>query len=206
MYYYIEGILAHKDMNLAVIDCGGVGYKLTISYTTFSRLPELGSKAKLFTHLVVREDALDLLGFYDLSEKSAFLMLTSVSGIGVKVAMNVLSALTPERFAFAVASGDYKELAIAQGVSTKTGQKIVLELKDKISKDNLSKKSSDDGGGFMPQDSGGVLGISSKNDALIALIALGYSRLEANNALKDIDLSQPLEEVIKIALRNLVKN
>ena len=206
MYYYIEGNLTHKDINIAVIDCGGVGYKLTVSQTTFSKLPELNAKAKLFTHLVVKEDALDLLGFYDLSEKSAFLMLTSVSGIGVKVAMNVLSALTPERFAFAVASGDYRELAIAQGVSTKTGQKIVLELKDKISKDNLSKKSSDDGG-FTGQDSGGaVLGISSKNDAIIALIALGYSRVEANNSLKDVDFAQPLEEIIKIALRNLVKN
>ena len=205
MYYYIEGNLTHKDANIAVIDCGGVGYKLMISNTTFSRLPGLDTKVKLFTHLVVKEDALDLLGFYDLSEKSAFLMLTSVSGIGVKVAMNVLSALTPERFAFAVASGDYKELAIAQGVSTKTGQKIVLELKDKISKDNLSKKSEADSGDFV-QDTGNILGISSKNDAVIALIALGYSRAEANSALKDIDFSQSLEDVIKIALRNLLKN
>jgi len=204
MYYYIEGNLTHKDMNIAVIDCGGVGYKLIISYTTYMRLPNLNTKAKLFTHLVVKEDALDLLGFYDLSEKSAFLMLTSVSGVGVKVAMNVLSALTPERFAFAVASGDYRELAIAQGVSTKTGQKIVLELKEKISKDNLIKK--DSGDDAMPQDTGGaVLGVSSKNDALITLITLGYTRAEANGALKDIDFSQPLEDIVKIALRNLVK-
>ena len=205
MYYYIEGKLAHKDMNIAVIDCGGVGYKLIVSQTTYSRLPEINAKVKLFTHLVVKEDVLDLLGFYDLSEKSAFLMLTSVSGIGVKVAMSVLSSLTPERFAFAVASGDYKELSIAQGVSTKTGQKIVLELKDKISKDNLTKSSESDSG-FAGGDSGGLLGINSKNDAIIALIAIGYSRVEANNALKDIDLSQPLEEIIKMAFRNLVKN
>ena len=205
MYYYIEGKLTHKDVNVAVIDCGGVGYKLIVSQTTYSRLPEINAQVKLFTHLVVKEDVLDLLGFYDLSEKSAFLMLTSVSGIGVKVAMSVLSSLTPERFAFAVASGDYKELSIAQGVSTKTGQKIVLELKDKISKDNLTKGSDSDSG-FAGGDSGGLLGINSKNDAIIALIAIGYSRVEANNALKDIDLSQPLEEIIKMALRNLVKN
>ena len=108
MYYHIEGILSYKDANLAVVDCNGVGYKLNISFTTYSRLPETGKKVKLFTHLVVKEDALDLLGFCDLSEKNAFLMLTSISGIGVKVATSVLSVLTPERFAFAVASGDYK--------------------------------------------------------------------------------------------------
>ncbi|MCL2774821.1 MAG: Holliday junction branch migration protein RuvA [Oscillospiraceae bacterium] len=204
MYYHIDGILAYKEANLAVIDCGGVGYKLSISFTTFTRLPELGKKVKLFTHLVVKEDALDLLGFYDLSEKNAFLMLTSISGIGVKVATSVLSALTPERFAFAVASGDYKELAMAHGVSIKTGQKIILELKDKINKEATESSKS---GGLdvqqMPDNS--PAGSNPRGDAITSLIVLGYSRAEAIDAVKNLDMSKPLEEIIKLALRNLAK-
>jgi len=202
MYYHIEGILVHKEGNLAVIDCGGVGYKLNISYTTYTRLPETGQKFKLFTHLVVKDDALDLLGFYDLSEKNAFVMLTSVSGIGPKSAMSVLSSLTPERFAFAVASGDYKELSLAQGVSAKTAQKIILELKDKINKESAALEKSG-GAAYIAENIG--VGGNSRSDAVNALVVLGYSRLDANEALKNVDLSKPLEEIIKFALRNLMK-
>ena len=201
MYYHIEGTLAYKDANLAVIDCGGVGYKLSISYTTFTRLPDTGQKFKLFTHLVVKEDALDLLGFYDLSEKNAFVMLTSVSGIGPKSAMSVLSSLTPERFAFAVASGDYKELSLAHGVSAKTAQKIILELKDKINKESAELEKSG-GPAYVAADN---VGGNSRSAAMNALVVLGYSRIEANDALKNVDLNMPLEEMIKFGLKNLVK-
>ena len=202
MYYHIEGILAYKDSSVAVIDCGGVGYKLNISYTTFTRLPDTGQKFKLFTHLVVKDDALDLLGFYDLSEKNAFVMLTSVSGIGPKSAMSVLSSLTPERFAFAVASGDYKELSLAHGVSAKTAQKIILELKDKINKESAELEKSD-GPAYVADNTSA--GGNSRSAAINALVVLGYSRIEANDALKSIDLTQPLEEIIKVGLRNLLK-
>ena len=207
MYYDIEGTLAHKDANLAVVDCGGVGYKLNISYTTFSRLPEPGKQVKLFTHLVVKEDALELIGFGDLSEKSMFLMLLTISGIGVKSATSILSALSPERFAFAVASGDYKEIATAQGVSTKTAQKIILELKDKIDKENTASAKS---GGMDSQffaDASSAMPVAGniRGDAIVALMALGYSRSEASDALKNADLTKSLEEIIKLGLRNLVK-
>ena len=204
MYYHIEGILTHKEGNLAVIDCGGVGYKLNISYTTYTKLPESGQKFKLFTHLIVKDDALDLLGFYDLAEKNAFVMLTSVSGIGPKSAMSVLSSLTPERFAFAVASGDYKELSAAQGVSAKTAQKIILELKDKINKESAALEKSG-GAAYIPESPGVSGGGNPRSDAMVALIALGYSRNEAMDALKNIDLTKPLEEIIKLSLRNLMK-
>jgi len=204
MYYHIEGILAYKDANLAVIDCNGVGYKLNISYSTYSRLPETGKKTKLFAHLVVKEDALDLLGFYDLSEKNAFLMLTSISGIGVKVASSVLSVMTPERFAFAVASGDYKEISAAHGVSAKTAQKIILELKDKIDKDN-APSGRQGAAGLDYADSAAPAGGNIRGDAIIALMAVGYSRTEASDALKNMDFSKSLEEIIKLALRNLAK-
>jgi len=186
------------------VDCGGVGYKLNISYTTYSRLPETGKKVKLFTHLVVKDDALDLLGFGDLSEKNAFLMLISVSGVGVKVATSVLSVLTPERFAFAVASGDYKEIAMAHGVSSKTAQKIILELKDKINKEAVESSKSGGASGQYISDIAPAVG-NIRGDAINALIVLGYSRNEANDALKNIDLSKPLEEIIKLALKNLLK-
>ncbi|MCL1792646.1 MAG: Holliday junction branch migration protein RuvA [Oscillospiraceae bacterium] len=204
MYYHIEGILAYKDANLAVIDCGGVGYKLNISYTTYSKLPETGSKTKLFAHLLVKDDALDLLGFGDLAEKNAFLMLTSISGIGAKVASSVLSVMTPERFAFAVASGDYKEISAAHGVSAKTAQKIILELKDKIDKDSASSAKSGTGGIDYPDSVSPAAG-NVRGDAVIALMALGFSRTEAGDALKNIDFSKPLEEIIKLALRNFAK-
>ena len=201
MYYHIEGILSYKDANLAVVDCNGVGYKLNISYTTYSRLPETGKQVKLFTHLVVKDDALDLLGFGDLSEKNAFLMLISISGVGVKVATSVLSVLTPERFAFAVASGDYKEISTAHGVSAKTAQKIILELKDKIDKENIASAKS---GRTESQytDSMPAAG-NIRGDATVALMALGYARNEANDALKGVDMTKPLEEIIKLAFKNL---
>ena len=202
MYYHIEGILAYKDGNLAVVDCSGVGYKLNVSYTTYSRLPEIGKKVKLFTHLVVKDDALELLGFGDLSEKNAFLMLISISGIGVKGATAVLSALTPEKFAFAVASGDYKEIATAHGVSVKTAQKIILELKDKIDKQNIASEKSDNG---IYIDNNIPAAGNIRSDAIIALMSLGYSRNEANDALKNIDLSNRLEDIIKLGLKNLAK-
>ena len=191
--------MAYKDANLAIIDCGGVGYKLNISYTTYSRLPEVGKKTKLFAHLVVKDDALDLLGFCDLAEKNAFLMLISISGIGVKVATSVLSVLTPERFAFAVVSGDYKEISAAHGVSVKTAQKIILELKDKIDKDNASSARSGAAESFADSAPAGA---NVRGDAIIAFMALGYSRQEANDALKNMDFSKPLEEIIKLGLRN----
>ena len=202
MYYHIEGILTHKDGSLAVIDCGGVGYKLNITYTTYTRLPEVGKKFKLYTHLVVKDDALELLGFYDLAEKNSFVMLTSVSGIGVKSAVSVLSTLTPERFAFAVASGDHKEIALAHGVSAKTAQKIILELKDKINKESAALEKSGGGEVYTPESSGGNM----RGDAINALVVLGYSRVEASEALKTVDLTKPLEEIIKLALKNLMIN
>jgi Holliday junction DNA helicase RuvA len=200
MYYYVEGALAHKDSNLAVVDCGGVGYKLNISYTTYMKLPEAGNKIKLFTHLVVKDDALDLIGFADLSEKSMFLMLLSISGVGIKVATSVLSALSPEKFAFAVASGDYKEIATAQGVSVKTAQKIILELKDKIDKENAV--SSRSAANYIADVSMPVAG-NIRSDAIVALMALGYSRSEAGDALKNADMTSSLEDIIKYGLKNL---
>lgn len=207
MYYYIEGKLAHKETNLAVIDCAGVGYKLVISHKTSQCLPEPGETVvRLYTHLVVREDLLELIGFIDLYEKSVFQMLLSVSGVGIKVAMAVLSALTAERFAFAVAKGDYAELSLAQGVSTKTAQKIIIELKDKIAKDMLGKKTSAAGSRVSASDFGASAMPAQRDtvsDVLEALIVLGYSKNEARNVIAGEDLDRPIEDIIKSALVKL---
>lgn len=201
MYYYVEGKLAHKENNLAVVDCAGVGYKLVISQKTSQSLPAVGESARLYTHLVVREDLLELIGFIDLYEKSVFQMLLSVSGVGIKVAMSVLSALTAERFAFAVAKGDYAELSLAQGVSTKTAQKIIIELKEKIAKDMVGKKPS------ASSARGTAVEIPVQNDivsdVLETLIVLGYSKAEARNVIAGEDLDRPIEDIIKSALRKL---
>ncbi len=194
------------EPNTAVIDCGGVGYKLTISSTTFSQLPPLNRdnppKVKLFTHLAVREDAVELYGFHSSEEHSSFKMLISVSGVGPKAAMSILSIMTPEKFALAVISEDSKALAKAPGVGAKTAARIVLELRDKLAKE-FSDSSSVSGKSKIE-----TVQIQSKgkiSEAQDALLVLGYTRAEAMAALKDIDPSDELEVIIRKSLAKLIK-
>jgi Holliday junction DNA helicase RuvA len=132
------------------------------------------------------------------------LFFFSISGVEVKVASAILSVLTPERFAYAVAAGDYKEIAVAHGVSAKTAQKIILELKDKIDKENIASSKSD-GAEAQFADSGMPAMGNVRGDAAVALMALGYTRNEAHDALKGADLTKSLEEIIKSALKNFAK-
>lgn len=136
MYDYFKGTLASLKPDAAVIDCGGIGYKLTVSASTHAKLsPLLGREATLFAHLAVREDAMELYGFFDETERSLFIHLLSVSGVGPKAAVSVLSTLSADKLAFCVASGDAKAIASSPGVGLKTAQKIILELKDKLAKE-----------------------------------------------------------------------
>lgn len=210
MFYHIHGELVHTEPTFAVIDCGGVGYKLTISNSTFSSLPFSGEnfpgenkKVKLFTHLQVREDGIELFGFYSSEELSAFKLLTTVSGVGPKAAMSILSQLSPERFAIAVTTEDTKAISKAQGVGAKTAARIVLELKEKVAKE------------FPVISNDAIIAdlktpVSSKDrgklaDAQDALIVLGYTRAEAISVLKESDLSMNVDEIIKSALSKLSK-
>ena len=207
MFYYISGKLVHLEAGLAVLDVGGVGYRLTISGTTYDSMPSNRSVSeppivKLFTYLAVREDDLELFGFATQAELSSFKMLISVSGVGPKAAMAVLSFLTPEKFALAVCTDDRKTIAKASGIGPKTAARIVLELKDKMMKET--------GGDFpaeapaLRMETGGKR--SKLNEAIDALIVLGYSRAEAMNALKDVDTSSmELEEVIRVSLKKLMR-
>ena len=206
MFYYISGALAYANPTTAVIDAGGVGYKLTISENTYNSLPPRHTvespTAKLFTYMAVREDGLELFGFANEAELSSFKMLLSVSGVGPKAAISILSLLSPEKFALAVCTDDRKTIAKANGIGPKTAARIILELKDKLMKvtdigeaANASIESVS-----VPTNAGKLA------EAQDALLVLGYSRSEALNVLKTIDTQTlGLEEIIKRALKLLMK-
>lgn len=200
MYYYISGELILADPSIAVIEAAGVGYRIFISGNTLGKLAgKIGSKVKLYTHFSVKEDAMELYGFYTEEELSSFRMLISVSGVGAKSAIAILSLMSPERFAAAVINGDAKAISKAQGIGNKTAQRIILELKDKIGK-GLSL---DDSEGLTEEN----IGASSNNisEATNALMVLGYTRSEAAFALKGLDATLDLEVLIRQALTKLMK-
>ncbi len=195
MIYSLEGILSYTEPGLAVIDCGGVGYAVRVTANTASQLPSVGKTARVFVSMQVREDGVDLYGFYELAEKECFLRLLTVSGVGPKVAIAILSGLTPQQFLHCVAAGDSKTLTVAKGVGSKMAQRIVLELKDKIDSD------------LFPTVSGAksIGGNPNLQEAADALAALGYSQLEATQALSGLDEHMSTSDLIKAALRQLSK-
>lgn len=196
MYDYFKGNLAFLRTDAAVVECGGVGYRLAVSASTHAKLsPLLGREATLFAYLAVREDAMELYGFSDETERALFIHLLSVSGVGPKAALSVLSTLPADRLAVCVAAGDAKAIASAPGVGLKTAQKIILELKDKLTKEFASGEPLPDG---VPSD-----GADDASDAVNALVVLGYSRAQALGALKGLDSALPLEIRIREALKKL---
>lgn len=201
MFYYISGTLALTTPTMAVIDCSGVGYKLTISANTLSKLAgKDGTRVKLYTYFSVREDAQELYGFFTEEEQLAFTMLISVSGVGPKAAIAILSVLTPEKLSLAISTGNAKEISKAQGVGAKTAARVVLELKDSAGK--LAGDS--DVASYDSVDN--VISSDSKlADVEAALTVLGYSRSEVAFALRGVDKSLDAEEIIRLALRNLMK-
>ena len=193
MFYYVKGELVMTDPQSAVVDCGGVGYKLTVSMNTLSRLTELGKKVCLYTRFSVREYAVELFGFYDTEELYAFRLLISVSGVGPKAAIAILSLLSPAKFAVAVSTGDTKTLSKASGVGAKTAARIVLELKDKVSATAVA----DDGEAVVETARGGII-----DDAIEALMVLGYQRQTAQKALAGCK-GETLEELMRAALNKI---
>ena len=200
MFYYLNGTVAEMEANLAVIDCGGVGYACATTNYTLSQLKK-GEKAKLYTYMNVREDAVDLFGFSSQSELHSFKLLLGVSGVGPKAALSILSANTPANLAMAVVMGDEKALTAAPGIGKKIAQRIILELKDKLAKEQSSF--GPDTGGSVPVT---VLPNDKAKEAGAALAVLGYSGGEVAAALKGIDMDAlPLEEIIRQALKRMVK-
>ena len=198
MFYYVSGTLAEIGPNLAVIDCGGVGYACATTNYTISRLKK-GERAKLFTYLHVREEIFELFGFSSQQELSSFKMLIGVSGVGPKAALAILSSTTPNNLALSIVTGDEKALTAAPGIGKKIAQRIILELKDKLAKEQTSFSSD----GPVPVIASG--GANKAGEASAALAVLGYGTPEIAAALKGVDMEQPLEEIIRQALKKMVR-
>lgn len=203
MIYSLTGKLAVCNPGFAVIECGGVGYRVMITGNTLGKIvSKLNSEVFLLTYMKVSEDALDLYGFAEEEELNLFKMLISVSGVGAKMALSVLTLMTPERFAMAVGAGDAKAISKAPGVGAKTAARIILELKDKIAKGFPTD-------GVLPADDGGSsAGVGGMlGDAVDTLLVLGYKRSEAMAALNGINAEgMDLEEIIKTALKKLARS
>ena len=198
MFYYVSGTVAEIGPNLAVIDCGGVGYACATTNYTISRLKK-GERAKLFTYLHVREEIFELFGFSSQQELSSFKMLIGVSGVGPKAALAILSSTTPKNLALSIVTGDEKALTAAPGIGKKIAQRIILELKDKLAKEQTSFSSD----GPVPVIAAG--GANKAGEASAALAVLGYGTPEIAAALKGVDMEQPLEEIIRQALKKMVR-
>ncbi len=201
MFYHLKGAVTDIEPGIVVVECGGVGYEVNSSTNTLSQI-RLNSEAKLYICEQIREDAFDLYGFATLAEKRCFEMLISVSGVGPKAALSILSASTPEGVCMAIMSGNEKALTVAQGIGKKIAQRVILELKDKMQKQA--------GDWSLPETDFtapvGAEGAQTKmSDAVSALTVLGYSSSECAQALKGVDMEQPLEGIIRAALRNMLK-
>ena len=187
-----------SDETSMAIECGGVGYFCSATANTLKKMPKTGEEVFVFTHLNVREDAMDLFAFYDKKELECFKQLTSVSGVGPKAALAILSRLSPESLAASVAVGDIKAITQAQGVGPKLAQRVVLELKNKL------KIDLEEAVGILKEEDISLQASGSISEATAALVALGYTRTEAQNALKGTDMSLSTEEIIKIGLKKLM--
>ena len=200
MLYCVKGELMHLEPRMAVICCGGVGFRCQITMNTARQMPSIGSEAMLYTMMNVREDAIELFGFAEQNELTCFKQLTAISGVGPKVGISILSELSPERVALAVAAGDYKALTKAAGVGPKLAQRIVLELKDKVN--GLSSG----GGVSIEAPSVGVVSAAGNAaQAVQALTVLGFTAGEASGAVGKLDSALPVETLVRDALKMLAR-
>lgn len=197
MIYSVKGILIHSEPTLAVIECGGVGYSCRTTLSTISNI-KLGDVVTLYTYLAVREDNIELFGFYDKSELNCFKLLISVSGVGPKAALSILSTVSPQSLALCIVTGDSKSLTKAPGVGAKIAQRIILELKDKFAKENDLTMPVD-----LPLN---ISASSNSSEAIAALVVLGFPQSMAVKAVSSLDPSTAVEEMIKHGLKVLAKN
>lgn len=195
MFYYLEGTVGHMEAGLCVLDVGGVGYAVNTSLNTLASL-KIGERKRLYTSLHIREEAAQIYGFLTQEELRSFLMLLSISGVGPKAALSILSAATPEKLALSIITGDEKLLTAAPGIGKKIAQRIILELKDKVQKEQVSAGLA---GAGAP-----VAFTSNAAEALTALGVLGYSQAEAAAAIRGIDTEAlPVSEIVRLGLKSL---
>ncbi|WP_449074991.1 Holliday junction branch migration protein RuvA [Ruminococcus sp.] len=196
MIYSVRGKLIHTENSAAVVECGGVGYLCQTTMNTLKTL-KLNSEVTLYTYLNVREDAVDLFGFATQSELATFKTLISVSGVGPKAGLSVLSELTAEQVAMAIATDDIKTITRAQGIGKKIAQRIILELKDKLAKSEQTQT----GSVQMPQAAGGNV-----PKAIEALGVLGYTPADVSPVLANFDAGLPVEQLIAMTLKQMGRN
>ena len=207
MIYCLTGTLIHTDAlaSIAVIECGGVGYKVSVTSNTLTKLPlstDKPTNVRLYTHMQVREDGIDLYGFFTTEEMNMFKMLISVSGVGPKAAVSILSLMTPKKLSMAIAAEDGKAISKAPNVGAKTAARIILELKDKIAKayPQSGTASLPDSYAEAAVPAGGKL-----EDAKAALLVVGYGKPEITKALTAVNTTASLEDIIRQALAVLMK-
>lgn len=196
MIYSVRGKLIHTENSAAVVECGGVGYLCQTTMNTLKTL-KLNSEVTLYTYLNVREDAVDLFGFATQNELATFKKLISVSGVGPKAGLSVLSELTAEQVAMAIATDDIKTITRAQGIGKKIAQRIILELKDKLAKSEQTQS----GNVQMPQTAGGNVA-----KAIEALGVLGYTPADVSPVLANFDAGLPVEQLIAMTLKQMGRN
>lgn len=202
MYSYIKGILTDMEEDLVVVETGGIGYNIYTTGQTFDYLPSIGEEVKLYTYLNVREDAMMLYGFLTKDDLRVFKLLIGVSGIGPKGALAILSVMTTDDLRFAVLGEDAKAIAKAPGIGAKTAQRLILELKDKFSLEDAFEQKLQN----VTDKSASADGVkNAKNEAVQALVALGYSSSEALKAIGDVEITADtdVEDILKAALKNM---
>lgn len=202
MYSYIKGVLTDMEEDLVVVEAGGIGYNIYTTGQTFDYLPSVGEEVKLYTYLNVREDAMVLYGFLTKDDLRVFKLLIGVSGIGPKGALAILSVMTTDDLRFAVLGEDAKAIAKAPGIGAKTAQRLILELKDKFSLEDAFEQKFENTAS-KNEKADGVK--SAKNEAVQALVALGYSSSEALKAIGDVEITSDtdVEDILKSALKNM---
>lgn len=202
MFAYIRGKLEYKHNDYIVVEANGVGYKIFTPLSTIQNIEPVGNEVKIYTYLHVREDIMNLYGFVTQEELGMFELLLGVSGVGPKVAISVISSMSPSKFGLSVITDDYKSLTKAPGIGKKTAQRIILELKDKISKTDLVSTCND-----KDEAINEVKDNSRFSEAVSALLVLGYTAFEANKAVTSV-FSEDLdvETIIKNALKTLARN
>ena len=201
MFSYIKGELAEINIDHIVIDVNGIGYQIFIPTNTLNYLPSIGESVKIHTYLYIREDAMILYGFLTKDDLEMFKLLITVSGIGPKGGLGILSTLSSDDLRFAVLSGDSKAISKAPGIGAKTAQRVILDLKDKISLEEAFEKKLENNADGVQK----TLNSSTKNDAVLALSALGYSSAESLKAVSKVDITDDMdvEDVLKLALKNM---
>ncbi len=200
MYAHICGTVAEKEAGTLVIDCGGVGYLLSVSGSTLAQAPAVGEKMKCYTHLSVREDAMELFGFATREEKRMFMKLHAVSGVGPKTALMILSTLSVRDLSLALVTGDANAIARTPGVGKKTAQRLILELKDKVENEELIGKPS----AVKPSAAPAQSNVTA--EAIEALMALGYQSSEAAQAVAQVKpVPEKVDELIRLALKGMMK-